>query len=49
MNAAEIDRMKKENKHLTPKEEERGHRTCWCGLCHCQKCQNLRRARRQTP
>jgi hypothetical protein len=49
MNAAEIERMKREGKHLTPKDDQHGHTVCWCGLCHCQKCQNLRRATRQTP
>jgi hypothetical protein len=42
MNAAELDRLRNERQHMTPREDERGHRDCWCGLCHCHKCQAKR-------
>jgi hypothetical protein len=43
MNAEQIERLKKEKQHAAqtprcPKEK------CWCGLCHCQRCQFNRAA-----
>jgi hypothetical protein len=48
MNATQIDQLRRQGKHATPKriyvrarrmnEEVRGHIVCWCGRCHCRQC-----------
>jgi hypothetical protein len=45
MNAADIERLREERKHM----RETLHCTepkCWCGLCHCSKCQKKRQDER---
>jgi hypothetical protein len=49
MNAAQIEQLKKQRTHFTPRQPNCPQELCWCGICHCQKCQNIRRARRVDP
>ena len=41
MNSLDLERCKKERKHVLP-PNAREHFTCWCGLCHCDKCADAR-------
>jgi hypothetical protein len=45
MNAHDIERAKLERKHV-PETLHCQEQKCWCGLCHCTKCQQRRQDER---
>lgn len=42
MNAAQIETLRKQKQHVVNKRH-RDNPQCWCGLCHCRKCQTDRK------
>jgi hypothetical protein len=44
MNAAQIEALKKARTHFTPRQPNCPQELCWCGICHCEKCQLARAA-----
>jgi hypothetical protein len=44
MNAAQLEALKKAGTHFTTRLPNCPQELCWCGLCHCEKCQTRRAA-----
>jgi len=44
MNAAQLDTLKRHRIHFITRTPNCPQELCWCGLCHCEKCQLARAA-----
>lgn len=44
VNADQLEQLIKQRLHFTPRSPNCPGELCWCGICHCDKCQIARAA-----